>query len=41
VVYEDDPIHLVDSLASLYEKELLPYYRTVLANSSPDGILES
>jgi len=41
VVYEDDPIDLVDSLARLYEKELLPYYRTVLANSSPDGVLES
>jgi uncharacterized protein (TIGR00725 family) len=41
VVYADDPIDLVDRLASLYEKELLPYYRTVLANSSPDGILES
>ena len=41
VVYEDDPVHLVDSLARLYEQELLPYYRTVLANSSPDGILES
>jgi uncharacterized protein (TIGR00725 family) len=41
VVYADDPIDLVDKLASLYEKELLPYYRTVLANSSPDGILES
>jgi uncharacterized protein (TIGR00725 family) len=41
VVYADDPIDLVDSLANLYEKELLPYYRTVLANSSPDGVLES
>jgi uncharacterized protein (TIGR00725 family) len=41
VVYDDDPTQLVKSLASRYEEEILPYYRTVLANSSPDGVLES
>ncbi|MCZ6601215.1 MAG: hypothetical protein O7A07_10255 [Acidobacteria bacterium] len=41
VVYADDPLELMDGLASIYETELLPYYRTVLANSDPDGILES
>ena len=41
VVYADDPVELVDSLQEIYEKNLLPYYRTVLANSDPDGILES
>ncbi len=41
VVYADDPLELMDGLASIYQTELLPYYRTVLANSDPDGILES
>jgi len=26
--------------SELYEKRLLPYYKTILANSSPDGDLE-
>lgn len=41
VVYADDPLELMDGLASIYQAELLPYYRTVLANSDPDGVLES
>ncbi|TDI42977.1 MAG: hypothetical protein E2P00_05545 [Acidobacteria bacterium] len=41
VVYSDDPLELMDGLASIYQTELLPYYRTVLANSDPDGLLES
>lgn len=41
VVYADDPLELMDGLAAIYQAELLPYYRTVLANSDPDGTLES
>ena len=41
VVYSSDPVELLDGLAEIYRSELLPYYRTVLANSDPDGVLES
>ncbi len=41
VVYASDPVELCDQLEAVYREHLLPYYRTVLANSDPDGILES
>ncbi len=41
VVYSPDPVELLDGLTEIYERELLPYYRTVLANSDPDGVLEN
>jgi uncharacterized protein (TIGR00725 family) len=41
VVYSPDPVELLDGLVEIYCSELLPYYRTVLANSNPDGVLES
>jgi uncharacterized protein (TIGR00725 family) len=41
VVYSADPVELLDKLVEIYERELLPYYRTVLANSDPDGVLET
>ncbi|MFQ5766989.1 MAG: hypothetical protein ACE5ID_03280 [Acidobacteriota bacterium] len=37
VVYSDDPVELLNGLTEIYDKEILPYYRTVLANSNPDG----
>ena len=40
VVYSTDPVELMDGLTDIYERELLPFYRTVLANSDPDGVLE-
>ncbi|MFQ5670795.1 MAG: hypothetical protein ACE5HD_09805 [Acidobacteriota bacterium] len=41
VVHADDPVELLAQLTEIYNKELLPYYKTVLANSDPDGVLES
>ena len=41
VVYASDPVELLDGLDEIYRRELIPYYRTVLANSDPDGVLES
>ena len=40
VIYDEDPIRLLDRLAEIYEKEILPYYRSVLANRNPDGQME-
>ena len=40
IVYSHDPVELMDGLTDIYERELLPFYRTVLANSDPDGVLE-
>lgn len=40
VVYESDPVKLLDKLEEVYRDKLLPYYNTVIANSDPDGILE-
>jgi hypothetical protein len=40
VVYGEEPRELLDGLIEVYEKRLLPYYKTILANSSPDGDLE-
>ena len=41
VVYASDPVELLDALDEVYRREVLPYYRTVLANSDPDGALEN
>jgi hypothetical protein len=40
VVYSEDPADLLHKLIAVYEERLLPYYKTILANSSPDGDLE-
>jgi predicted Rossmann-fold nucleotide-binding protein len=41
IVYSRDPRELLEMLIGIYEEKLLPYYKTVLANSDPDGRLES
>jgi uncharacterized protein (TIGR00725 family) len=41
VVYSENPVELLDKLIAVYEERLLPYYKTILANSSPDGDLEA
>ena len=40
VVYSEEPKDLLDRLMDVYQRRLLPYYKTILANSSPDGDLE-
>ena len=40
VVYDDDPVKLMDKLTEVYEEELLPYYQTVIANANPHGEME-
>jgi uncharacterized protein (TIGR00725 family) len=40
VVYSEDPEELFELLMEVYNRRLLPYYKTILANSSPDGDLE-
>jgi len=40
VVYSEDPKDLLDGLMRVYNQRLLPYYKTILANSNPDGDLE-
>ena len=40
VVYSEEPVDLLDKLMRVYDERLLPYYKTILANSSPDGDLE-
>jgi len=40
VVLESDPVRLLDRLEAVYRERLLPYYKTVIANSDPDGVLE-
>ncbi len=40
VVYDDDPVSLLDGLVEIYNRELLPYYLSVLANRNPDGQME-
>jgi len=40
VVYSEDPADLMGRLMAVYGERLLPYYKTILANSSPDGDLE-
>lgn len=40
VVYDDDPVRLLDRLIEIYDRELLPYYLTVVANTDPHGVME-
>jgi hypothetical protein len=40
VIYSQDPSDLLEKLIAVYEDKLLPYYKTVLANSDPDGVQE-
>ena len=40
VVYSEDPADLLERLFDVYNRKLLPYYKTILANSDPDGDLE-
>src|SRR5512136_1212431 len=37
VVYGEEPADLLDKLIAVYQERLFPYYKTILANSSPDG----
>lgn len=41
VVYDENPVKLLDKLLEVYEKELVPYYQTVIANASPHGVMET
>lgn len=40
IVYSRDPSDLLERLIAVYEEKLLPYYKTILANSDPDGVQE-
>jgi uncharacterized protein (TIGR00725 family) len=37
IVYSRNPEDLLDRLLQVYNEKLLPYYKTILANSYPDG----
>lgn len=37
IVYSREPRDLLDRLLAVYNERLLPYYKTILANSHPDG----
>ena len=37
IVYSREPQDLLDGLLAVYNEKLLPYYKTILANSHPDG----
>jgi len=37
VVYEEDPVRMLDALLRIYDAKILPYMRTVIANRSPSG----
>jgi hypothetical protein len=37
IVYSGKPRELLDRLIAVYQERLLPYYKTILANSHPDG----
>jgi uncharacterized protein (TIGR00725 family) len=37
VIYSRTPADLLEKLIDVYERKLLPYYKTILANSHPDG----
>jgi hypothetical protein len=37
IVYSLDPADLLGKLIAAYEETLLPYYKTILANSDPEG----
>ena len=40
IVYDREPERLLDRLIDVYEEKLVPYYKTILANSSPHGQTE-
>jgi len=40
IVYDREPERLLDRLIDVYEEKLIPYYKTILANSSPHGQTE-
>jgi uncharacterized protein (TIGR00725 family) len=40
IVYSREPADLLNRLMQIYDEKLLPYYKTILANSHPDGELE-
>ncbi|MEW5806398.1 MAG: hypothetical protein AB1756_03480 [Acidobacteriota bacterium] len=40
VVYDDNPVRLLDRLIEIYNREILPYYLTVVANANPHGEME-
>jgi len=40
VIYSREPRELLGKLIGVYDEKLLPYYKTILANSNPDGKLE-
>jgi len=40
VVYSEEPADLLSKLIAVYQERLLPYYKTILANSNADGDLE-
>ncbi len=40
VVYSEEPVELLNKLIAVYQERLLPYYKTILANSNADGDLE-
>jgi len=40
IVYSREPADLLKRLMQIYDEKLLPYYKTILANSHPDGELE-
>ncbi len=37
IIYSRQPEDLLDRLIGVYNEKLLPYYKTILANSPPDG----
>ena len=37
IIYSHKPEDLLDKLIQVYNEKLLPYYKTILANSPPDG----
>jgi uncharacterized protein (TIGR00725 family) len=40
VIYDEDPMRLMERLVEVYDRDILPYYRSVVANRNPDGELE-
>jgi len=40
VLYDEDPVKLVTKLVDVYNRDILPYYLSVLANRDPDGVQE-
>ncbi len=40
VVYDKDPVSLLNKLEKIYEEKIIPNYQTLLLNYDPDGILD-